>query len=75
MSLAFIWNIKSLPHLALCIFYLIKIEADISHVFPLFIVSRECRTENLASSLDLALLQIDVISRKLGNIKLRFCDL
>ena len=34
MYLAFICNIKSLPHLALCIFYLIKIEADNCHVFP-----------------------------------------
>ena len=34
MYLAFICNIKSLPHLALCIFYLIKIEAVNSHVFP-----------------------------------------
>ena len=34
MYLAFICNIKSLPHLALCIFYLLKIEAVNSHVFP-----------------------------------------
>ena len=34
MYLAFICNIKSLPHLALCIFYLIKIEAVNWHVFP-----------------------------------------
>ena len=33
MYLAFICNIKSLPHLALCIFYLIKIEAENSHVY------------------------------------------
>ena len=46
MYLAFICNIKSLPHLALCIFYLIKIEAENSHVFTWVHISVGLAREN-----------------------------
>ena len=68
MSLAFICNIKSLPHLALCIFYLIKIEAVNSHVLPLFILSLASSNREMPYSCPRGPSQSDVMNQDLGNI-------